>query len=239
MHANNEVGTIQPIKEIGKIAKENDIYFHIDAVQSFGHLKIDVNEIGVDLLSASAHKLYGPKGVGFLYRRKGTRINPIINGGPQENNMRASTENVPGIVGFGKAIELSNSLMIDEAATQGRLRDKLIKGVFESLDNVFLNGHPTNRLPNNASFSFDFIEGEAILLGLDIEGIAASSGSACSSGSMEPSYVIRAMGRSNQVARGSVRFSLGRFNTEDEIDHTLEALATIIKRLRKISPLVI
>ena len=238
MHANNEIGTIQPVKEIGKIARENNIYFHMDAVQTFGHLNIDVEEMGVDLLSASAHKLYGPKGVGLLYKRKGVKINPIINGGSQEGKLRASTENVPGIAGFGKAIELSKYLMENENAVQTHLRDKFIQGVLGNIENAFLNGHPTNRLPNNINFSFDFIEGEAILIGLDLEGIAVSTGSACSSGSMEPSYVIKATGRSSVLARGSVRFSLGRFNNEDEIDFTLETLIKIVKKLRRISPLV-
>ncbi|MBM3701163.1 MAG: cysteine desulfurase NifS [Actinobacteria bacterium] len=238
MHANNEIGTIQPVEEIGKIARENDIYYHMDAVQTFGHINIDVDKIGVDLLSASAHKLYGPKGVGLLYKRKGVKISPIITGGSQEYKLRASTENVPGIVGFGKAIELSKILIENEIAVQTRLRDKFIKGVNENIKNAFLNGHPARRLPNNINFSFDFIEGEGILMGLDMEGIAASTGSACSSGIMEPSYVIKAIGRNSVLARGSVRFSLGRFNTEDEIDFALKTLIKLVKRLRKISPLI-
>ncbi|MBM3707936.1 MAG: cysteine desulfurase NifS [Actinobacteria bacterium] len=238
MHANNEIGTIQPVEEIGKIARENNIYYHMDAVQTFGHINIDVDKIGVDLLSASAHKLYGPKGVGLLYKRKGVKISPIITGGSQEYKLRASTENVPGIVGFGKAIELSKILMENEIAVQTELRDKFIKGVNENIKNAFLNGHPASRLPNNINFSFDFIEGEGILMGLDMEGIAASTGSACSSGIMEPSYVIKAIGRNSVLARGSVRFSLGRFNTEDEIAYALKTLIKLVKRLRKISPLI-
>ncbi|MBM3704985.1 MAG: cysteine desulfurase NifS [Actinobacteria bacterium] len=237
MHANNEIGTIQPVSEIGQIARSNNIYFHIDAVQTFGHLKIDVEDIGADLLSASAHKLYGPKGVGLIYVRRGTKINPLINGGSQENNMRASTQNVPGIVGFGKAIELASRNMEKEAILQTKLRDRLIDGVIATIDRSYLNGDRFKRLPNNASFSFDFIEGEGILLGLDMKGIAASSGSACSSGSMEPSHVLKSIGMANQLARGSVRFSLGRFNTREEIAYTLEVLVEIIDKLRKISPL--
>ncbi|MCL4377667.1 MAG: cysteine desulfurase NifS [Actinobacteria bacterium] len=238
MHANNEIGTIQPVKEIGKIAKENSIYFHIDAVQSFGHIPLNVDDLNIDMLSASAHKLYGPKGIGLLYIRKGTRIQPFMTGGGQEKKLRASTHNVPGIVGFGKAIELAAGKMQAEAEFQKKLRNKLINNVLENIDNSKLNGDSVLRLPNNANLSIKFVEGEGIILGLDLEGIAASSGSACTSGSLEPSHVLKAIGRAADLARGSVRFSLGRYNTEEEIDYTIEKLTAIIKKLRKMSPLL-
>lgn len=238
MHANNEIGTIQPVKEIGKIAKENSIYFHIDAVQSFGHIPLNVDDLNIDMLSASAHKLYGPKGIGLLYIRKGTRIQPFMTGGGQEKKLRASTHNVPGIVGFGRAIELAAGKMQAEAEFQKKLRNKLINNVLENIDNSKLNGDSVLRLPNNANLSIKFVEGEGIILGLDLEGIAASSGSACTSGSLEPSHVLKAIGRAADLARGSVRFSLGRYNTEEEIDYTIEKLTAIIKKLRKMSPLL-
>ncbi|MHB8281046.1 MAG: cysteine desulfurase NifS [Candidatus Humimicrobiaceae bacterium] len=238
MHANNEIGSILPIREIGKIAKESDIYFHVDAVQSFGHIPIRVDDINIDLLSASAHKLYGPKGVGLLYIKKGTRIYPFMNGGDQERKLRASTHNVTGIVGFGKAIELACKNMKSEAEFLTGLRDKLINSVMANIDNVKLNGDSLQRLPNNANFSIRFVEGEGMVLGLDLEGIAVSSGSACTSGSLEPSHVLRAIGRSADLAHGSVRFSLGKFNTGEEIDYALDKFIKIVHKLRKMSPLV-
>lgn len=243
MHANNEIGTIQPIKEIAQIAKERGVYFHTDAVQTFGHLKIDVEELGVDLLSASAHKLYGPKGVGFLYIRKGTKILPFMHGGEQEERRRASTHNVPGIVGFGKAVELAERRMEEEARTLSKYRDKLITGILERIDEVILNGPPSHlpeffdkRLPNNVNFSIKYIEGESLVLSLDMQGIACSTGSACSSRSLEPSHVLLAIGLPPEVAHGSVRFTLGRYTKEEDIDYVLEVLPKVVKRLRSMSP---
>ena len=237
MHANNEIGSIQQINEIGKIAKENKIYFHTDAVQSFGHIPINVDELNIDMLSASAHKIYGPKGVGLLYIRKGTKIHPFLNGGSQEKKLRASTHNVPGIIGFGKAIELASKNMGKEILQLTNLRDKLINGVIANIENIKLNGDSKQRLPNNANFSIKFVEGEGMVLGLDLEGIAVSSGSACTSGSLEPSHVLRAIGRTADLAHGSVRFSFGKFNTMEEIDYALEKFIKIVARLRKMSPL--
>ena len=237
MHANNEIGSIQQINEIGKIAKENKIYFHTDAVQSFGHIPINVDELNIDMLSASAHKIYGPKGIGLLYIRKGTKIQPFLNGGSQEKKLRASTHNVPGIIGFGKAIELASKNMGKEILQLTNLRDKLINGVIANIENIKLNGDSKQRLPNNANFSIKFVEGEGMVLGLDMEGIAVSSGSACTSGSLEPSHVLRAIGRTADLAHGSVRFSFGKFNTMEEIDYALEKFIKIVVRLRKMSPL--
>ena len=244
MHANNEIGTVEPIDEIARVIKQKSeerklkIYFHTDAVQTAGHLPINVNELGVDLLSMSAHKLYGPKGVGALYIRKGTRIVPFIYGGGQENNRRASTENVPGIVGFGAAAELAlEELRSGAEAKLIPLREKLIKGIFEKIPEVQLNGHPTLRLPNNVNVSVKYIEGESMLLNLDIQGVAASTGSACSSGSLEPSHVLMAIGLSHEQAHGSLRFSLGKYTSEEEIDYVLAVLPGIVKKLREISPL--
>lgn len=237
MFANNEIGTIQPIKEIGQIAKEHGIYFHTDAVQAVGHVKIDVDELNIDLLSMAAHKFYGPKGVGALYVRKGVKIDPLIAGGGQERNRRAGTENVPGIVGMGKAIELAYEHLEENNERLIRLRDKLIKKVFENIDHVRLNGHPTNRLPGNVNLCFEFIEGESMLLSLDMEGIAASSGSACTSGSLDPSHVLLAIGLPHEIAHGSLRLSLGDFNTEEEVDYVVEKLTEIVARLRAMSPL--
>jgi len=237
MHANNEIGTIQQIREIGKIARENKIYFHTDAVQSFGHIPINVDEMNIDMLSASAHKIYGPKGIGLLYLRKGTKIQPFLNGGSQEKKLRASTHNVPGIVGFGKAIELASKNMQKEASELTDLRDKLINGVLVNIENTKLNGDSKQRLPNNVNFSIKFVEGEGLVLGLDLEGIAVSSGSACTSGSLEPSHVLRAIGRTADLAHGSVRFSFGKFNNIEEVDYALEKLIKIVSRLRKMSPL--
>ncbi len=237
MFANNEIGTIQPIKEIGQIAKEHGVYFHTDAVQAVGHVKIDVDELNIDLLSMAAHKFYGPKGVGALYVRKGVKIDPLIAGGGQERNRRAGTENVPGIVGMGKAIELAYEHLEENNERLIRLRDRLIKKVFENIDHVRLNGHPTNRLPGNVNLCFEFIEGESMLLSLDMEGIAASSGSACTSGSLDPSHVLLAIGLPHEIAHGSLRLSLGDFNTEEEVDYVVEKLTEIVARLRAMSPL--
>jgi cysteine desulfurase len=237
MHANNEIGTIQPIAEIGKIAHEEGIYFHTDAVQTFGHLPIKVDEVGVDLLSLSAHKLYGPKGVGALYIREGTQMLSFMHGGEQERGRRASTHNVLGIVGLGKAVEIAHEEMGEEAKRLTILRDTLIRGILEDIDYTKLNGHPVKRLPNNVNVSVAYIEGEALCLNLDLEGIASSTGSACSSGSLEPSHVLLAIGLPPVLARSSLRFSLGRYTEEEEIDYVLEVLPDVVKKLRAMSPL--
>ncbi|MCK4296973.1 MAG: cysteine desulfurase NifS [Candidatus Marinimicrobia bacterium] len=237
MHANNEVGTIEPIEEIGRIAREHNVYFHTDSVQSFGHIPVDVNDLNVDLLSVSAHKLYGPKGIGALYIRKGTKVIPFMHGGDQERKRRASTENVPGIIGFGKAVEIASTYMNEEAKMLTTLRDKLVKGIFAKIDHIRLNGHPTQRLPNNVNFAFEFVEGESILLSLDMEGIAASTGSACSSSSLEPSHVLLALGLPHEIAHGSLRFTFGRYTKNEDIDYVLEVLPKIVEKLRSMSPL--
>jgi len=237
MFANNEIGTIQPIKEIGAIAKEKGIYFHTDAVQAIGNVKIDVNELNIDLLSMSAHKFYGPKGVGALYIRQGVKIDSLIHGGAQERNKRASTENVPAIVGLGKAIELAYENIDSHNKKLTALRQRLIKGVFDNIDYVRLNGHPEKRLPGNTSFCFRFVEGESLLLSLDMKGIAGSSGSACTSGSLDPSHVLLAIGLPHEIAHGSLRLALGDFNTEEEVDFVVKALVEIVDRLRQMSPL--
>jgi cysteine desulfurase len=237
MHANNEIGTIQPIAAIGKIARERGVCLHTDAVQTFGHIPFTVDELNVDLLSLSAHKLYGPKGVGALYIRKGTRIVPFMHGGEQESKRRASTHNVPGIVGLSRAVMVARERMDEEKETQTRFRDRLIGGVLERIERSRLNGHPTERLPNNVNISFEFVEGESMLLSLDMEGIACSTGSACSSGSLEPSHVLLALGLSHQMAHGSLRFSLGRYTEERDIDRVLEVLPLVVERLRGMSPL--
>jgi len=237
MHANNEVGTVEPIGEIGKIAKEAGIYFHTDAVQTVGHIPVNVDELRVDLLSISAHKLYGPKGVGALYVRKGIKLVSLIHGGEQEKRRRAGTENVPAIVGLGKAIELAGQAMNKEAERLSYLRDKLIKGLVERIDHIRLNGHPRRRLPNNVNVSVDFVEGESMLLNLDLEGICASTGSACSSASLEPSHVLLALGLPPEQAHGSLRFTLGRENNEEDIEQVLEVLPRIVAKLRAMSPL--
>lgn len=236
-HSNNEVGTIEPIEKIGKIAQEYDIYFHTDAVQSFGHIPVDVNDLNVNLLSISAHKLYGPKGVGAIYIRKGTKLTSFLHGGDQERRRRASTENVPAIVGFGKAVEIARDRMNKEAKQLEALRDKLIKGIFEKIDHVRLNGHPAQRLPNNVNVAFEFVEGESMLLNLDMEGIAASTGSACSSASLEPSHVLLALGLPHEIAHGSLRFTFGRYTRNEDIDYVLEVLPKIVEKLRSMSPL--
>ena len=237
MHANNEVGTVQPIADIGKIAGERGICFHTDAVQTVGHIPVNVNELGIDLLAMSAHKLYGPKGVGALYIRKGTRIDSFMHGGGQERGLRASTENVSGIVGFGKAAEIAQREMDRESKRLTSLRDKLIQGLFERIPEIHLNGHPVQRLPNNVNVSIGFVEGESMAIGLDMEGIAASTGSACTSHDLEPSHVLLALGLPGVLARGSLRFSLGRETTEEEIGRVLEVLPRIVARLRAVSPL--
>ena len=238
MHANNEMGTIEPIAEIGRIAKDAGIYFHTDAVQTAGHIPVDVNELEVDLLSISAHKLYGPKGVGALYIRKGTKLIPFMHGGEQERRRRASTENVPGIVGFGKAVELAQQEMSEEAERLTYLRDQLIKGLLERIDHIRLNGHPQKRLPNNVNVSVDYVEGESMVLNLDLEGICASTGSACSSSSLEPSHVLLAIGLSHEQAHGSLRFTLGKWTSEEDIGRVLEVLPQIVAKLRAMSPLL-
>jgi cysteine desulfurase len=238
MQANNEMGTIEPIAEIGRIARDAGIYLHTDAVQTVGHIPVDVNELEVDLLSMSAHKLYGPKGVGALYIRKGTKLIPFMHGGDQERRRRASTENVPGIVGLGRAIELAQQEMGEEAERLTYLRGQLIKGLLERIDHTRLNGHPLKRLPNNVNVSVDFVEGESMLLNLDLEGICASTGSACSSSSLEPSHVLLALGLSPEQAHGSLRFSLGKWTGEEEIERVLEVLPRIVAKLRAMSPLL-
>lgn len=237
MYANNEIGTIQPISEIGKLAKEKGIYFHTDAVQAVGSVKIDVKEQNIDMLSLSAHKFYGPKGIGALYVRKGVKLINFVHGGAQERGRRAGTENVPGIVGLGKAIELATSNLEEHSKKIMAMRDKLIKAVMENIPYTRLNGHPVKRLPGNANFSFQFIEGESLLLNLDMKGIAGSSGSACTSGSLDPSHVLLAIGLPHEIAHGSLRLSLGDVNTEADIDYVMELLPEIVGRLRQMSPL--
>jgi len=238
MHANNEVGTIQPVAEIGAIARKAGIYLHTDAVQTVGHIPVNVDEMAVDMLAMSAHKLYGPKGVGALFVRRGTRISSFLHGGGQERGLRASTENVPGIVGFGKAAQIAFSQVDNEKSNLVILRDALIKGLSQRIDHLYLNGHPTCRLPNNANFSVEFVEGEALAVNLDLEGIAASTGSACSSADMEASHVLTAMGIRADLARGSLRFSLGKVSTEQHITKVVEVLPRIVDRLRAVSPLL-
>ncbi len=238
MHGNNEIGTIEPIANIGRIAQETGVYFHTDAVQTVGHIPVDVSELRVDLLSMSAHKLYGPKGVGALYIRKGTKLTPFMHGGEQERRRRASTENVPAIVGFGWAAELAGQEMGEESEWLPHLRGRLIKGLLERIDHTCLNGHPLKRLPNNANISVEFVEGESMLLNLDLEGICVSTGSACSSSSLEPSHVLLATGLSPEQAHGSLRFSLGRWTTEEDIDRVLEVLPRVVAKLRAMSPLL-
>ncbi|MDD4876916.1 MAG: cysteine desulfurase NifS [Dehalococcoidales bacterium] len=238
MHANNEIGTIEPIAEISKVAKKAGVYFHTDAIQTAGHIPIDVNELGVDLLSISAHKLYGPKGIGALYIKKGTSLATFMHGGEQEQGRRAGTENVPGIVGFGKAAELIQQEIDDESKRLIYLRDLLLTGILERINHSRLNGHPTMRLPNNANISIDFAEGESMILNLDLEGICAATGSACSSRNLEPSHVLLATGLSQEQAHGSLRFSLGKWTTEDEIKRVLDVLPRIVARLRAMSPLL-
>ena len=237
MHANNEIGTIQPIAQIGKITRAKGVYFHTDAVQTVGHIPVNVDELNVDLLSLSGHKFYGPKGVGALYIRKATRIETFLNGGDQERGRRASTHNTPGIVGLAQALQLCKEKMAGEEKFQISLRDKLIKGIQDDIPDVLLNGHPVKRLPNNVNFSIKYIEGESMLLNLDMLGIAASTGSACTSTSLEPSHVLLAIGLPHEIAHGSLRFTMGRWTKEEDIDYLLNNLPKIVEKLRQMSPL--
>lgn len=236
MFANNEIGTIQPIAEIGEIAKKHGVLFHTDAVQAVGHVPIDVEKLQADLLSMSGHKLGAPKGIGAIYIRKGTRISPLIFGGAQEKKLRAGTENIAGIVGLGKAAELAVAEMEETTKKLTALRDKLIHGILESIPDSRLNGHPTDRLPGNCNISFSYIEGESLLLLLDALGIAASSGSACTSGSLDPSHVLMAIGLPHEIAHGSLRLTIDRENTEEQVDFILEKLPGLVQRLRDMSP---
>lgn len=237
MYANNEMGAIQPIKEIGEIAKANQILFHTDAVQAYCQLPINVDELNIDMLSASAHKLNGPKGIGFLYIRKGVKIRSFIHGGAQERKRRAGTENVPGIVGFAKAVEIAIKTMEKRTKHEIHLRDTMIRRIYEEIPYVRLNGSKQNRLPNNVNFSFQFIEGESLLIMLDMAGICASSGSACTSGSLDPSHVLLAIGLPHEIAHGSLRLTLSEANTMEEIDFTIKKIKEIVSQLRDMSPL--
>ena len=237
MFANNEIGTIEPIKEIGEIARERSILFHTDAVQAFGQVPIDVEEYKIDMLSASGHKLNGPKGIGFLYIRKGVKIRSFVHGGGQERKRRAGTENVPGIVGMGAATKRAFDTMEERTSKEIELRDYLIKRVLGEVPYTKLNGHPTKRLPNNANFSFRFIEGESLLIMLDMKGICASSGSACTSGSLDPSHVLLAIGLPHEIAHGSLRLTLSEETTREEIDYVVENIKEIVANLRNMSPL--
>ena len=237
MAANNEIGTIQPLKEIGEIAKEHGILFHTDAVQAFGHIPINVEDMHIDMLSASGHKLNGPKGIGVMYIRKGVKIRSFIHGGAQERQRRAGTHNVPGIVGLGKAVELAKANMAERSAYETKLRDHLIERVTSEIPYTRLNGHRTDRLPNNANFCFRFIEGESMLILLDQAGICGSSGSACTSGSLDPSHVLLAIGLPHEIAHGSLRLTLSEKTTLEDIDYTVDKLKEIIARLRSMSPL--
>ena len=235
MHANNEIGTIQEIEKIGQICKEKNVIFHSDAAQSFGKIPIDTKKMNINLLSVNSHKMYGPKGVGALYIKKGTKIEPLLHGGGHEHKKRSSTVNVAGIVGFAEAAKIQKKEMKSDAEKQTKLRDTLIKELLK-IDDSHLNGHPTKRLPNNANLWFAYIEGESLLLQLDMDGISASTGSACSSDSLEPSHVLLAIGLKPQEAHGSLRLSLGKYTTKEDIDHVLEAVPKAVDRLREISP---
>ena len=237
MFANNEIGTVQPIKEIGAIAKKHGILFHTDAVQAYGHVPINVDEMNIDMLSASGHKFNGPKGIGFLYIRKGVKIRSFVHGGAQERKRRAGTENVPGIVGMGKAAQLSKDSMDERMKYEIGLRDYLIDQVMQKIPFTRLNGHRYDRLPNNVNFSFQFIEGESLLIMLDMAGICASSGSACTSGSLDPSHVLLAIGLPHEIAHGSLRLTLSEETTKEDIDYVVENLVQIVERLRSMSPL--
>jgi len=236
IHASNEIGTIQPIKEISNICKEKGIYFHTDAVQSFGKIPIDVKKLKVDLLSASSHKMYGPKGVALLYIRKGVKIDPLLHGGGQEGGLRSSTSNIPGIVGFAKACEIAKKEMNRDNLKMLKMRDKLINNILKNIPKSHLNGHPKKRLSNNINVWFDFIEGESMIVQLDLFGVAASTGSACSSSKLEPSHVLLATGLKHQEAHGSLRLSLGKWTKNEEINYVLKVLPLVIKKLRNISP---
>jgi cysteine desulfurase len=237
MYANGEIGTIQPISEIGKLAQERDIVFHVDAVAAAGQVPINVQDENIDILSLSSNDMYGPKGVGALYIKRGTKIQPVVQGGGQERGLRSGTENIPGIVGMGKAAEMAQKRMTPEGERLTRLRDKLIKNVLDKVAYSFLNGHPTQRLPNNANLRFSYIEGESLILGLDMHGIQVSSGSACTSKTLEPSHVLLAIGLAHEEAHGSLVFTLGKQNKEEDIDYVLEMLPDVVKRLRALSPL--
>lgn len=237
MFANNEIGTIQPVAEIGKVAKEHNVLFHTDAVQAVGSLPINVQEMNIDMLSLSAHKFNGPKGIGALYVRRGVKLVPHMHGGAQERKRRGSTHNTTGIIGLGKAAELAMQEMNAKNERLIALRDKLIRGIEDQVPEVILNGHQVDRLPNNVNFCFRYIEGESLLLNLDLKGIAGSSGSACTSGSLDPSHVLLALGLSHEIAHGSLRLSLGIYNTEEEIDYVLDVLPEIVEKLRQMSPL--
>lgn len=237
MFANNEVGTIQPIKEIGAIAKEHGVLFHTDAVQAFGQLPIDVDDMNIDMLSASGHKLHGPKGIGFLYIRKGLKLRSFIHGGAQERKRRAGTENVPGIVGFGKAVAIAVETMEERIKSETEVRDYLIEQIEKKIPYCRLNGSRTKRLPNNVNFSFQFVEGESLLIMLDMEGICASSGSACTSGSLDPSHVLLAIGLPHEIAHGSLRLTLSEETTKEDVDYVVEKLTGIVEKLRSMSPL--
>jgi cysteine desulfurase len=243
MHANNEIGTIEPIKEIGEIIKavsrklKAKIYFHTDAAQTFGKIPIDVNKMNIDLLTASSHKMYGPKGAAILYIREGVKIEPILHGGGHEFGLRSSTINIPSIVGFAEAVKICKKEMKKEAKREIKLRDKLIKGVLKEIPGSYLNGHPKKRLPNNANFWFEKVEGESIVMELDLLGISASTGSACSSDKLEPSHVLLAIGLKPWQAHGSLRLSIGRWTKEKDIDYVLKVLPKVINKLRKISPI--
>lgn len=236
MHANNEIGTIEPIEEIARIARENGVIFHTDAVQTAGHIPVNVERLGVDLLSLSAHKFYGPKGAGALYVRNGIQLVPVLHGGGQERNRRAGTENLPGIVGLGKAAEIAARELDTQSVSVKRLRDRLIKGIEERIPNVKLNGHPVRRLPQNAHFSFAGVDGSLLLRNLDMQGIAASAGSACSSGALHPSHVLLAIGLPLELASASLRLTLGRANTEEDIDYCLDVLPKLVAALRTGQP---
>jgi len=236
MHANNELGTIQPIEEIGRIAAEADIYFHCDAVQSAGKVPLDVNHLGVDLLSISGHKLYGPKGVGALYIRKGTRLGPLLYGGHHERDRRPGTENVAGIVGLGKAAELARENLAQASSRLAELRDRLEQGLLEQVPHARVNGTRAHRTPNTTNITFPFIEGEALVIALDLKGLACSTGAACSSGAIEPSHVLTAIGLPPEEARASLRFSLGRDNTEEDVDFALAVVPQMVEHLRELSP---
>jgi len=235
--ANNEIGTIQPIAEIGQIARKHGIIFHTDAVQAFGHIEIDVDKMNIDMLSASAHKINGPKGVGLLYVRKGVNLQSFIHGGAQEKAKRAGTHNVTGIVGFAKAVEIAEETLTERLEYETKLRDYLIDRVLREIPHSRLNGEPEKRLPNNANFSFEYIEGESMLIMLDQKGICASSGSACTSGSLDPSHVLLAIGLQHEIAHGSLRLTISKDTTKEDIDYTVDELKKIVERLRSMSPL--
>ena len=237
MHANNEIGTIQPVEEVGKLCKEKEIHFHTDTVQTVGHIPVDVNAINCDSLAISAHKIYGPKGIGAMYIRKGKRLEKFMRGGAQESNRRAGTHNVPGIVGFGRAAYLAEKRMTEDFKQTTKLRDAIINGIESKIKDVHLNGSRTNRLPNNVNFSFTGVEGESMILFMDMNGICVSSGSACTSGSLDPSHVLMALGLKHELAHGSLRMTLGKDNTQAQVEKVLEVLPGIVERLREMSPI--